>query len=65
MHWSGFVAQLPENEHHRLVLALGNSLREIRLAALVPDRDGEIDELRQRLNAAIAWLVEARQALDG
>jgi hypothetical protein len=55
MRWSEF----------RLVLAVTSGLHETRMAAETVTDDGDVDELRGRLDTAIAWLTEARTALDG
>ncbi len=65
MQWSEFAAGLTEEDHRRLVLALGTGLHEARRAAEIADRDGDLDELRAHVAAALAWLNEIQAVLGG
>jgi hypothetical protein len=63
MRWRDFAATLSPEDHRRAVLAVSAGLRETRLAAETVHDDGDLDELRRRLDLAIAWMTEARDLL--
>jgi hypothetical protein len=65
MRWSEYRDRLPLAKHRRLVLAVTSGLHEARMAAETVTEDGDLDELRGRLDTAVAWLTEARSALGG
>jgi hypothetical protein len=65
MRWSEFVATLNEEEHRPLIMAVSTGLHESRLAADVLRDNGDVDELRWRIDAAFGWLEDARRLLSG
>ncbi len=62
-HWRDFTAQLSDQEHRQLVIALGAGLREARKAAQAAEENGLLHDVRESLDLAIDWLSQARQAL--
>jgi hypothetical protein len=61
--WSEFRPALLLSEHRRLVLGVTTALREAHVAAKIVRDDGDVDELRLRIETAIGWLEEARRVL--
>lgn len=62
-HWHDFTAQLSDQEHRRLVVALGAGLREARKAAEAAYDNGRLEDVVTSLDLAISWLTQAQQAI--
>lgn len=62
--WRAFTAGLSSADHARLMIALGAGLREARLASTIATQDGEVDQARRHLAAAISQLTDALQLLQ-
>jgi hypothetical protein len=64
MRWSDLAAQLPADEYQQLLFAFNSGLHESRRAARIRHSNGQLDELLQRLDAAIAWFVAVRATVS-
>jgi hypothetical protein len=59
--WREFVVTLPEQDHRRLLIALGIALQETRLASEVATQNHGVAQARQRVATALAHLTDAVQ----
>ncbi len=64
MNWSDYVRTLDHGTHVRLILAVGAGLHAARLAAEQVGKDDDVATIAGNVDAAIAWLTDARRALD-
>ena len=58
-----FLATLPHADQVRLLIAGGAGLREARLASEVVTGNGEVEDMRRHLEAAIDQLGDALELL--
>jgi hypothetical protein len=63
MTWNAFTATLSENDHKRLVIALGAGLQEARQASAVATGNGLLEDARRHVATALAHLEDVRVLL--
>ena len=65
MRWSDFTARLTEQDHQRLIIALGAGLAAARQASEVATQNGEVEDARRHVQTAILQLGDVLELLEG
>jgi hypothetical protein len=61
-HWVDFTADLSDEQHRQLMVALGSGLQEAHKAAQIAADNGLVSDARASLDLAVDWLTQARRA---
>lgn len=65
MRWSDFTARLTEQDHRRVIIALGAGLTAARQASEVATQNGEVEDARRHVQTAILQLGDVLELLEG
>ena len=63
MRFRDYLATLPHADQVRLLIAGGAGLREARLASEVVTGDGDVEDMRRHLRAALAHFSDVAQLI--